>query len=168
MTLLRFVSWKRTLTWPHHQNNDLLVLTDFFFSSTLVGRALYPLNCSVSFPAFNSLTSHSGLFHRDPACGPGMKTLLELTFLTKQMLLHSEFLGLSHSLSLLLFPPSLFLYIYFFLQSLIFSLMLPLLNLRLNTSVSSRVAYLDYRCLLAQWLEVSLSVTTAGFTELTL
>lgn len=35
------------------------------------------------------------------------------------------------------------------------------------TSVSSRVAYLDYHCLLARWMEVSISVTTAGFTEQT-
>lgn len=51
-------------------------------------------------------------------------------------------------------------------QLLIFSLMLLLLN-ELKTSVSSRVAYLDYHCLLAQWMEVSISVTTAGFTEQT-
>ena len=37
--------------------------------------------------------------------------------------------------------------------------------MNLKTSVSSRVAYLD--CLLAQWMEVSISVRRAGFTEQT-
>lgn len=51
-------------------------------------------------------------------------------------------------------------------QLLICSLTLTLLN-EPKTSVSSRVAYLDYHCLLAQWMEVSISVTTAGFSEQT-
>lgn len=37
----------------------------------------------------------------------------------------------------------------------------------IKSSVSSRGAYLDYHCLLAQWMEVSISVTAAGFTEQT-
>lgn len=41
----------------------------------------------------------------------------------------------------------------------------PWMNFK--TSVSSRGAYLDYHCLLAQWMEVSISVTTARFTEQT-
>lgn len=73
----------------------------------------------------------------------------------------------SHFLPLLLlFPPLVFLQLTYIFQLLIFSLMLPLLS-ELKTSVSSRVAYLDYHCLLAQWMEVSISVTTAGFTEQT-
>lgn len=36
-----------------------------------------------------------------------------------------------------------------------------------KTFVSSRVAHLDYHCLLTQWMEVSISVTTVGFTEQT-
>lgn len=79
------------------------------------------------------------------------------------MLLRS---GLHFLPLLLLFPPLVFLQLTYIFQLLIFSLMLPLLS-ELKTSVSSRVAYLDYHCLLAQWMEVSISVTTAGFTEQT-
>lgn len=89
-----------------------------------------------------------------------MKTLLELISFTKECWACSisfHYCFSCHRCS------SNFTYIW---QLLIFSLMLPLLN-ELKTSVSSRVAYLDYHCLLAQWMEVSISVTTAGFTEQT-
>lgn len=49
---------------------------------------------------------------------------------------------------------------------LVFSFPLLFFN-ELKTSVSSRVACPDYHCLLAQWMEVSICVTTAGFTEQT-
>lgn len=54
----------------------------------------------------------------------------------------------------------------FFQLAYIWQLLIFSLN-ELKTSVSSRVAYLDYHCLLAQWMEVSISVTTAGFIEQT-
>lgn len=78
------------------------------------------------------------------------------------MLLRSEYWA--SYISFLLFLPSLFFQLAYIW--LIFSLMLPLLN-ELKTSVSSRGAHLDYHCLLAQWMEVSISVTTAGLTEQT-
>lgn len=90
-----------------------------------------------------------------------MKILLELTFITKLMLQHSEYWAFHVSFHYC-FSCHHFQLAYIW-QLLILSLMLPLLN-GLKTSVSSRVAYLDYHCLLAQWMEVSISVTTAGLT----
>lgn len=76
-------------------------------------------------------------------------------------MLHSDYWIHHISPLLLLFLLSLFFRLAYIWQLLIFSLN------ELKTSVSSRVAYLDYHCLLAQWMEVSISVTTAGFTEQT-
>lgn len=108
---------------------------------------------TLTFPALTHSLNTLGSF---TVSGLGMKTLLELISFTKEcwacsISFHYRFS--CHCCS------SNFTYIW---QLFIFSLMLPLLN-ELKTSVSSRVAYLDYHCLLAQWMEVSISVTTAGF-----
>lgn len=64
-------------------------------------------------------------------------------------MLHSDYWIHHISPLLLLFLLSLFFRLAYIWQLLIFSLN------ELKTSVSSRVAYLDYHCLLAQWMEVS-------------